>query len=123
MTRILIIDDNPSDVSIMDDILTRAGYITGSRPDGIHILDYLRDNRPDIIMLDLVMPKLNGIEILREIKREYPDIPVLMCSAAGLEQVVALAIRVGASGYVIKPYQEEELLEQIAKASHEKHKG
>ena len=113
MTRILIIDDNPSDVDTMNGILTEAGYTTCSRPSGLNIQDYLLDHKPDLIMLDLVMPKMNGIEILRQLKNKYPDIPVVMCSAAEQEQVVALAIRVGASGYVVKPYQKEELLNQI----------
>lgn len=115
MTTILMVDDNPADIDEMKAILTNAGYSTLTQPDGVHILEFLHSHLPDIIMLDLVMPKMNGIEILRELKREFPEIPVIMCSAAGLEQVVTLAMRVGAAGYVVKPYQKEELLENIKK--------
>lgn len=66
-------------------------------------------------MFDLVMPKINSIEILRELKQDFSGIPVIMCSAAGLEQVVDLAMRVGASGYVVKPYQRDELPGSIEK--------
>lgn len=113
MTTVLIIDDNPADLDQMNLILQDAGFSTLLQPDGIHILDFLHDHQPDLIMLDLVMPQMNGIEILRELKGKYPDIPVIMCSAAGLEQVVALALRVGASGYVVKPYCKEDLLQTI----------
>lgn len=108
-----MVDDNPADLDQMADILTGAGYSTLTQPDGIHILDFIGEHKPDIIMLDLVMPTYNGIEILREVKREYPQIPVIMCSGAGLEQVVALAMRVGASGYIVKPYRDEELLDSV----------
>ncbi len=114
MTRVLLVDDNPADLEEMNVMLTQEGYETFTQPDGIHILDFLKAHPTDLIMLDLVMPKFNGIEILRELKKEFPHIPVIMCSAAGLEQVVALALRVGAAGYVVKPYQKQELLERIA---------
>jgi len=120
MTTVLMVDDNPADLDEMNKILTGAGYSTLTQPDGIHILDFLHEHHPDIIILDLVMPEINGIEILREVRQDFPDIPVIMCSAAGLEQVVALAIRVGASGYVVKPYQRDELLESIEKVAGKK---
>ncbi|MDD3573450.1 response regulator transcription factor [Methanospirillum sp.] len=120
MTTVLMVDDNPADIDDMNKILTKAGFFTLTQPDGIHILDFLRENSADLIMLDLVMPKINGIEVLREIKVEFPDIPVIMCSAAGLEQVVALALRVGAAGYVVKPYHEQELLDSIRKVTGKK---
>ncbi|NLV27086.1 MAG: response regulator [Methanomicrobiales archaeon] len=115
MTKVLLVDDNPADLDHMDKILSGAGYSTLTQPDGIHILDYIGEHKPDVIMLDLVMPTYNGIEILREVKREYPHIPVIMCSGAGLEQVVALALRVGAAGYVVKPYQKDELIDSVRK--------
>ena len=117
MTTVLMVDDNPADIEEMNLILTNAGYDTLTQPDGIHILDFLKGHPTDLIMLDLVMPKINGIEILRELKQDFPDIPVIMCSGAGLEQVVALALRVGAAGYVVKPYQKQELLESIEKVT------
>ena len=69
---------------------------------------------------DLIMPKIYGIGALREIKVDLSDIPLIMCSAAGLEQVVALALRVGAAGYVVKPYHEQELLDSIRKVTGKK---
>ena len=102
MTTVLMVDDNPADIEEMNVILTEAGYNTLTQPDGIHILDFLKSHPTDLIMLDLVMPKLNGIEILRELKRDFPNIPVIMCSAAGLEQVVALVHQLRAENDVLK---------------------
>lgn len=115
MTTVLMVDDNVADLDEMNSILTENGFATLCQPDGIHILDYMKEHQPDVIMLDLVMPKINGIEVLRELKEFYPDIPVIMCSAAGLEQIVALALRVGAAGYIVKPYKSDELVESIQK--------
>lgn len=113
MTTVLIIDDNPDDQTHMSDILKEEGYQTitaGIGPEGILLS---RQKHPDLIILDLVMPDMNGIEALREFKKEFPEIPVVMCSAAGLEQVVALALRVGAAGYIVKPYQKETVIQSL----------
>lgn len=113
MTKILIVDDNPEDQARMAEILKGEGYETitaGMGPEGIELC---RELHPDLIMLDLVMPDMNGIEVLREFKKEFPDIPVIMCSAAGLEQVVALALRVGATGYIVKPYDREVVVKSL----------
>ena len=113
MPTILIIDDNPEDQNHMVEILKGEGYetiIAQMGPEGIKLC---RERHPDLITLDLVMPDMNGIEVLRQFKNEFPDIPVIMCSAAGLEQVVALALRVGAAGYIVKPYDREMVLNNL----------
>ena len=113
MPTILIIDDNPEDQNNMAEILKGEGYDTvaaGMGPEGIKLC---REHKPDLITMDLVMPDMNGIEVLREFKKEFPEIPVVMCSAAGLEQVVALALRVGAVGYIVKPYEKETVLSSL----------
>ncbi len=113
MPTVLIIDDNPEDQNSMAEILKQEGYDTvaaGMGPEGIKLC---HEHQPDLIILDLVMPDMNGIEALREFKKEFPNIPVIMCSAAGLEQVVDLALRVGAAGYIVKPYDRETVLKNL----------
>jgi len=113
VTTILIVDDDPVDQKMMADILAGEGYqttIATIGPEGIRIC---QEMRPDLVILDLVMPEMNGIEVLREFKKEFPDIPVVMCSRAGLEQVVALALRVGAAGYIVKPYDKDTVLQTL----------
>jgi two-component system, chemotaxis family, chemotaxis protein CheY len=114
MPTILIIEDNPEDQKFMTDILESEGYkivAAGMGPEGIRLC---REHQPDLIILDLVMPEMNGIEALREFKKEFPTVPVIMCSAAGLEQVVALALRVGATGYIVKPYDRETVIKNLS---------
>jgi two-component system, chemotaxis family, chemotaxis protein CheY len=115
LKTILIIDDNEADQAHMKEILESGGYsvlFAGIGPLGLSLA---KEKNPDLIILDLIMPERNGIEILREFKNKSPDIPVLMCSAAGLEQVVALAMRVGAEGYIVKPYEGRAVLETISR--------
>ena len=102
----------------MADILNKEGYQTILARIGPEGIKLSREKRPDLIILDLVMPDMNGIEVLREFKKEFPGIPVVMCSAAGLEQVVALALRVGASGYIVKPYDRETVLINLKEYIH-----
>ena len=97
----------------MADILKQEGYVSIPAEMGPAGLELCRQHNPDLIMLDLVMPEMNGIEALRVFKKEFPDIPVVMCSSAGLDQVVALALRVGAAGYIVKPYNAATLLKAI----------
>jgi CheY-like chemotaxis protein len=118
MTTVLVIDDNQEDQAHMSDILKGEGYQTIGAKIGPEGLVLCRENHPDMIILDLVMPDMNGIEALREFKKEFPEIPVVMCSAAGLEQVVALALRVGAAGYIVKPYEKETVLQSIQNYIH-----
>ncbi len=113
MTKVLIIDDNPEDQARMSAILKDEGYETITAGVGPEGLELCRKTHPDLITLDLVMPDMNGIEVLREFKKEFPEIPVIMCSAAGLEQVVALALRVGAAGYIVKPYDREMVAQSL----------
>lgn len=115
MKTILVIDDSKADQSNMKTILEKGGYSVISAVLGPEGLTLCRERKPDLIILDLIMPDMNGIEVLREFKIEFPDIPVVMCSAAGLEQVVALAIRVGAAGYIVKPYEEDTVLSTLQK--------
>jgi len=113
LKTVLIIDDDPADQKMMADILHQEGYQTRSAGIGPEGISSARKQPPDLIILDLVMPDMNGIEALREFRKELPAVPVVMCSRAGLEQVVALALRVGAAGYIIKPYNRELVIRTI----------
>jgi CheY-like chemotaxis protein len=113
MATILIIDDNPEDQEKLSGILTQEGYSTKLASVGPEGLSACDTGKPDLITLDLVMPEMNGIETLRLLKQRFPEIPVVMCSAAGLEQVVDLALRVGAAGYIVKPYTRDMVLSMV----------
>lgn len=81
--------------------------------DPFQLFDRLKTQQPDLILLDIIMPKMNGLEALEVIKKEYPDIPVLMFSAETEEQRIQQAVKKGALGFLPKDCTKEELLEAI----------
>ncbi len=109
MAVVLVIDDNPEDQAKIVEILTAEEHTVITASIGTEGLSLCSASKPDMIFLDLIMPEMNGIELLHKLKQEFPDIPVVMCSAAGLEQVVNLALRSGASDYIVKPYHREDI--------------
>jgi two-component system chemotaxis response regulator CheY len=116
MTRILIVDDTDFDRNLLRNILVSAGYdIAGMAQGGEEGVKLYREMMPDLAVLDLIMPDLNGIETLRRIRDEYPTAKVLMCTSVGNDGMVDLARRLGARGYVVKPYQAANILSAIKK--------
>lgn len=118
MTRILIVDDTDFDRNLLRNILVSAGYeIAGMAIGGEEGIRLYREMMPDLAILDLIMPDLNGIETLRRIRAEYPSAKVLMCTSVGDDGMVELARRLGAKGYVVKPYQSSNILKAIERIS------
>ncbi len=110
--RILAVDDDPQALKYIRDALVNAGYepfLTGSPEDVLRIID---EEKPNLILLDLVFPGCDGIELMKEIL-EWEDIPVIFLSAYGQEEVVARAFDLGASDYVVKPFSPTELAARI----------
>ena len=110
--RILAVDDDPQALRYIREALVSAGYqpfLTGSPED---VLRLIEEERPDLILLDLVFPGVDGIELMKEIL-EREDIPVIFLSAYGQENVVASAFDQGASDYVVKPFSPTELAARI----------
>lgn len=107
--KILIIDDDIHINEMLDDVLSRDGYEVSHAYSGTEALLILKESRPDLILLDLMLPGLNGEEVLLQIR----DIPVMVVSAkAGLADKVSL-LKGGAVDYVTKPFEIEELLARI----------
>ena len=116
MTRILIVDDTDFDRNLLKNILVSAGYdIAGMASNGEEGIRLYREMMPDLAILDLIMPDPNGIEVLRRIKAEYPDAQVMLCTSVGEDGMVELARRLGARGYVVKPYQAAHILKAVEK--------
>ncbi|MDX8549441.1 response regulator [Methanospirillum sp. J.3.6.1-F.2.7.3] len=113
---ILIIDDTDFDRNLLRSILASAGYeIAGLANCGEEGIRQYEALAPQLVMLDLIMPDLNGIEVLRRIRAEHPDAKVMMCTSVGEENMVTLARKMGARGYVVKPYIAENLLSAVKK--------
>ena len=114
MPRVLIVDDTDFDRNLLRNILVSAGYeIAGLASGGEEGINLYREVMPDLAMLDLIMPDLNGIDTLRRIREEYPEARVMLCTSVGEEGMVDLARRIGAKGYVVKPYQAVNLLKAV----------
>lgn len=98
--------------NVVKDILSSQGYEVLQAKDGEECIDILLQNQVDILLLDINMPG-NGLVILEEVKKTYPDLPVLMLSAMADDQTVKKTLALGANGFVVKPFGAEELIEHL----------
>ncbi len=114
MSGILIVDDNPIQRDQLKTILSEAGYfVIGAASSGTEAVRMLRSTHPSLVTLDLVMPDMNGLDLLRSIRAAYPAIPVMVCSSFGHEVVADLARRSGAFAFFPKPYPAVRLLQEV----------
>ncbi len=114
MGRILIVDDTMFMRTLLKNILFSGGHdIVGEAADGTEAVAMYLELKPDLVTMDVVMPKMNGIEALKAIKAADPAAKVIMCTAVGQEQMVKLAVKSGAKGYIVKPFQAPKVLEEV----------
>ncbi|MCP4398981.1 MAG: response regulator [bacterium] len=114
-TKILIVDDSPTNLEILSNYLARAGYEIFVKKDGIRALESLEKNHPDIILLDIVMPEIDGFETCRRLKENdvTKDIPIIFMTALSETQDKIKGFKLGAVDYITKPFQKEEVLERV----------
>ncbi len=117
MIKILIADDHPVVREGLKQVIAKTSdlAVAGEATDGQEVLDKLRVEPWDMVLLDITMPGKNGIEILMEIKKEYPRLPVLMLSVHPEEQYAVWSLKAGASGYITKSSAPEQLIVAIRK--------
>jgi DNA-binding NarL/FixJ family response regulator len=112
--RVMVVDDHPIWRDAIERDLRNAGVVVvGVAGDGDQALRRLPAARPDVVVLDLRLPTLDGVETTRRIAAEHPGVRVLVLSASGEEQDVLAAIKAGATGYLVKSASREELLEAV----------
>jgi two-component system chemotaxis response regulator CheY len=115
--RVLIVDDAAFMREMLREILTDAGYeIAGEAADGDQAVTMFRECSPDLVTLDIVMPRKSGLEALREIRGLDPGACIVMCSALGQEALVMEALEAGASDFIVKPFKPDQALAVIEKA-------
>jgi two-component system response regulator AtoC len=107
--RVMVIDDDPSVRDYMEALVSRQGYRVYAAADGEQALGRLDDVRPDLVTLDVVLPGVDGLETLRRIKQRMPDVPVVMLSGHGQARNIVEAMRLGATDFLRKPFEVEEL--------------
>ncbi|MBB6610428.1 response regulator [Pontibacter sp. Tf4] len=117
MKRILIVDDSFYMRTMLKNMLTDAGYdVVGEAPNGQTALELTKELVPDLVTLDVILPDNTGLDVLKGIKAEQPDMKVVIVSAVGQEVIVNEAMENGALAYIVKPFSEEKVLEIVSQA-------
>ena len=114
--NILIVDDAAFMRMMLKNILTKGGYqIADEAQDGAQAVEKFAATNPDLVIMDITMPNLDGIGALKKIRELNPAAKVIMCSAMGQEAMVVEAIKAGAMDFIVKPFQADRLLAAISR--------
>ncbi|MFZ5898514.1 MAG: response regulator [Bacillota bacterium] len=115
--RVLIVDDAAFMRMMLRNILTKAGYeIVGEAENGKSALDLYKELKPDVVTMDITMPEMNGIEAVKALKQVDPQARVVMISAMGQQAMVMEAVQAGAKDFIVKPFQQDRVLQAIESA-------
>ena len=114
--KILIVDDSPTERYFLTDILIKNGFSVSTAENGEEALLKIKADKPQLILMDIVMPGQNGFQVTRAITRdpETQDVPVIICTSKGQETDRIWGLRQGARDYIVKPVDPQELLAKIA---------
>ena len=114
--NILICDDAAFMRMMIKDILTKNGYnIVGEAENGAKAVEKYAELKPDLVLMDITMPEMDGIEALKKIKAADADASIIMCSAMGQQAMVIESIQSGAKDFIVKPFQADRVLEAVQK--------
>jgi len=115
MKNILLLEDDPAITHLLKFKLTREGYSVSNFSNGENAANYLIENKTDLVISDIMMPIINGIALLKEIKadKRISHIPVILLSAISQDELVEEGLKAGAAGYLTKPFSVEELLKTV----------
>ena len=113
--HVLLVEDEENIVEAIRFLLTRDGWQVAALGDGGSALSRIRERRPDLLILDLMLPGKNGLDIMRELRSDpaYTDLPVLMLTARGQEQDRDLAAQVGVNRFMTKPFSNADVLDAV----------
>ena len=114
--KILVVDDSPTERYFLSDILIKNGFSVSTAENGEEALLKVKADRPQLILMDVVMPGQNGFQVTRDISRnpETQDVPIIICTSKGQETDRIWGLRQGARDYIVKPVDPQELLAKIA---------
>ena len=114
--NILICDDAAFMRMMIKDILTKNGYnVVGEAENGAKGLEKYNELKPDLVLMDITMPEMDGIAALKGIKASDPGASVIMCSAMGQQAMVIESIQAGAKDFIVKPFQPDRVIEAVKK--------
>ncbi len=116
MAKILIVDDAAFMRMMIKDVITKNGFeVAGEAVNGMDAVDKYNELKPDLVLMDITMPEMDGIQALKKIKEGDGNAKVIMCSAMGQQAMVIEAIQSGAKDFIVKPFQAERVLEAVKK--------
>ncbi len=115
MAKILIVEDDPTTVQLIEFLLKKNNFEVLIAYNGVEALQIAKKEKLDLILMDVMMPKMDGIEAIEKLKKDENtrDIPIIILSALGQEMDVMRGLQAGASGYIVKPFSPQELLTEI----------
>jgi two-component system alkaline phosphatase synthesis response regulator PhoP len=113
MTRILIVEDEPNMVAGLRDNFEFEGYEVITAPDGVAGLERALSETPDLVILDVMMPRMSGLDVCKQLKAKRPTLPIIMLTARGQEVDKVVGLELGADDYVTKPFSIRELLARV----------
>ena len=113
--KILLVDDSKTELFHLSDMLAKRGFTVRTAENGDEAMRKLAEGKPDLILMDVVMPGTNGYQLTRAITRDprYADVPVIMCTSKNQETDRVWGLRQGARDYVVKPVVADELIAKI----------
>ena len=114
--NVLVVDDAAFMRMMIKDILTKNGYnVVGEAENGAKAFEKYNELKPDLVLMDITMPEVDGIAALKKIKGADPNAMIIMCSAMGQQAMVIVAIQCGSYDFIVKPFQPERVLEAVKK--------
>ncbi|MFH1060993.1 MAG: sigma-54 dependent transcriptional regulator [Pseudomonadota bacterium] len=114
--RILVVDDEKNYLVVLDALLSEAGYEVMAAAGGARALALLDEGEPDLMVTDMRMPRMSGLELIAAVKQRFPDLPVVVMTAYGTVENAVEAMKLGAVDYIMKPFENQELILTIEKA-------
>ncbi len=113
--KILLVDDSKTELHFLSDLLAKRGFAVRTAENGDEAMRRLAEDKPDLILMDVVMPGLNGFQLTRAITRDprYANVPVIMCTSKNQETDKVWGMRQGARDYIVKPVDADELVAKI----------
>ena len=113
---ILIVDDASFMRMMIKDILVKNGFeVVGEAENGIKAVEKFKELSPELVIMDITMPEMDGIQAVKEIKSIEPNSKIIMCSAMGQQAMVIEAIQAGAKDFIVKPFQSDRVVEAVKK--------
>nr|WP_307992909.1 response regulator [uncultured Niameybacter sp.] len=114
--RVLIVDDAAFMRMMIKDILSKNGYeVVGEAENGLKAIEKFKELSPDLVLMDITMPEMDGIQAVKNIKAIDANAKIVMCSAMGQQAMVIESIQAGARDFIVKPFQAERVLEAVRK--------